>query len=222
MAARFSGIPADAFEFYDELAADNSKAWWAANKARYDASVREPLEALMAELGEEFGQTKLFRPYRDVRFSKDKSPYKDHQGAYAAAEDGIGWYLQVSRDGLMAAGGWYSPQGRQLARYRDAVDSAVGSQLEKAIAVARRAGYVLDEGDLMKTRPRGVPEDHPRLDLLRHRQLTLTHQLGAPAWASGRGAVAKVRAQWRALTPLVEWLVDHVGPYDDGVPPEPE
>ncbi len=222
MTPRFSGIPADAFDFYDELAADNSKAWWAAHKDRYETSVRAPLAALMEELGDEFGGTKLFRPYRDVRFSKDKSPYKDHQGAYAAAEDGIGWYLQVSRAGLMVAGGWYSPQGSQLARYREAVDSAVGAELEKALAVARRAGFVVGDDDLMKTRPRGVPEDHPRLELLRHRQLTLAHELGVPAWASGRGAVSKVRSKWRALTPIIEWLVDHVGPYDDGIPPEPE
>jgi uncharacterized protein (TIGR02453 family) len=217
---RFSGIPIAAFEFYDALTEDNTKAFWTAHKQDYESHVRGPLEALVAELEPEFGASALFRPYRDVRFSKDKTPYKDHQGAYVGAEDSIGWYVQVSRTGLMLAGGWYSPDSRQVQRFRDAVDSAVVVELEKALAVARKAGFTVG-GDVMKTRPRGVPEDHPQLDLLRHRTLTVEHQLGTPAWVSTRAAFGRIRTQWRAVTPLVEWLVDHVGPVDDGVPPEP-
>jgi uncharacterized protein (TIGR02453 family) len=218
---RFTGIPLAAVDFYDHLAAENTKVWWTAHKAEYDTVVRDPLEALLAELEPEFGQGTLFRPYRDVRFAKDKTPYKEHQGAYVGAEDGMGWYVQVSRSGLMVAGGWYSPQGRQLQRFREAVDSAVVGELTRALATAGKAGLEVG-GDVMKTRPRGVPDDHPQLELLRHRSLTVEQSFGVPGWLDSRTALTRIRAQWRAMAPLVLWLVDHVGPADDGVPPEPQ
>ena len=221
VAQKFSGIPHEAFVFYDGLVANNTKAWWTEHKADYDRFVKEPLDAMLAELEDEFGKAALFRPYRDVRFSKDKTPYKEHQGGFVGAEDAMGWYVQISRDGLMVAGGWYSAQGKQLARWRDAVGSPNVTTLRAAIAKAEKAGLVVG-GDVMKTRPRGVPEDHPDLDLLKHRTLTVEQRLGDPAWASTRQALTKVRGLWRAMTPLVEWLVDHVGPFDDGIPPEPQ
>jgi len=106
----FRGIPTGAFEFYDGLSANNTKAWWTEHKSQYDTLVKEPLEALLAELEGEFGTASMFRPYRDVRFSKDKSPYKDHQGGFVGAEDGMGWYVQVSAHGLMVAGGRRAPR----------------------------------------------------------------------------------------------------------------
>jgi uncharacterized protein (TIGR02453 family) len=218
---RFSGIPVEAFEFYDGLAADNTKSWWTAHKSDYDSYVKGPVEALVGELASEFGEPRLFRPYNDVRFSKDKTPYKTHQGAYVPTEDGIGYYVQVSAEGLMVAGGWWSPAPKQVARYRDSVDGPAAVLLEKALATAEKAGLELG-GDVMKTRPRGVPEDHPRLDLLRHRTLTVERHDGHPAWVSTSKVLAHVRKNWRAMTPLVEWLTDHVGPVDDGIPPEPD
>jgi uncharacterized protein (TIGR02453 family) len=220
MAARFQGIPVEAFEFYEALAAENTKTWWTAHKATYDTAVRGPMEDLLADLADEFGEGRMFRPYNDVRFSKDKTPYKVHQGAYVPTEDGIGYYVQVSASGLMVAGGWWSPSPKQVARYRDAVDGATGAVLEKAIAAAEKAGLTLG-GDVMKTRPRGIAEDHPRIELLRHRTLTVERHDGSPAWVSTRKAITHVQKQWRAMTPLVDWLTDHVGPEDDGIPPEP-
>lgn len=217
---RFTGFPVAAFEFYDSLALDNTRAWWTAHKAEYESVVRRPMTDLLAELEGEFGAAHVFRPYRDVRFAKDKTPYKDHQGGFVGAEDGIGWYVQVSASGLMVAGGWYSPVAVQVRRYRESVDSPVGGELEAALAVARRAGLTVG-GDVMKTRPRGVPEDHPRLELLRHRSLTVARELGIPGWVGTGTALTRVRTLWRAMTPLVDWLVDHVGPADDGIPTEP-
>jgi uncharacterized protein (TIGR02453 family) len=178
------------------------------------------MEDLIADLADEFGEGRMFRPYNDVRFAKDKTPYKVHQGAYVPTEDGIGYYLQVSASGLMLAGGWWSPSPTQVARYRDSVDSAAGVVLEKAVAAAEKAGLALG-GDVMKTRPRGVSEDHPRIELLRHRTLTVERHVGAPAWVSTRTAITHVQKQWRAMSPLIDWLTDHVGPEDDGIPPEP-
>lgn len=217
---RFSGFPVEAFDFYEGLAADNSRAYWTDHKPTYETAVREPMTALLAELGDEFGPPTVFRPYRDVRFSKDKRPYKEHQGGFVGAEDAIGWYVEVSAAGLLVAGGWYAPQGRQVARFRDSVDSAAGSELERLVAAVRAAGLDVG-GDRLKTRPRGTDPDHPRIDLLRHRSLTCSRRLGAPGWVSTRTALRRVRDDWRRMAPLVEWLVDHVGPADDGPPPEP-
>ena len=94
--------------------------------------------------------------------------------------------------GLMLTGGWYSPEGKEIQRYRDAVDSAMGGELEKALAVATKAGLVVG-GEIMKTRPRGIPEDHPQRELLRHRTLSVSREYGTPAWVSSRGALTRIR-----------------------------
>lgn len=211
----FTGIPAEAFDFYDALAADNSKAFWEAHKPEYVAHVREPLQALVDGLAAEFGPAHLYRPYRDVRFSKDKTPYKDHQGAFVETQDAVGYYVQVSGAGLMVAAGWYAPQGRQIVRYREAVDSAAGAVLEQVVTSLRRKAGVTVEGDIMKTRPQGVGPDHPRLELLRHRSMVAMRRWEPEPWMGTKAAQAKVRDTWRAMRPLVEWLSDHVGPAED-------
>ena len=208
------GIPAEAFDFFDALAADNTKAFWVAHKDEYVSLVRAPLESLCTALEPEFGEAHLFRPHRDVRFSKDKSPYKDHQGAFVEREDAVGYYLQIAGTGLMVAGGWYSPQGAQVGRYRDAVDGPHGAALVKAVAAAEKAGLTV-EGDVMKTRPRGVDPDHPQLDLLRHRSLVVTRHWPPAAWMGTAALRRKVTDTWRAAAPVVEWLADHVGPGED-------
>src|SRR3954451_24990715 len=80
-AMAFRGWPVEAVEFYEGLLADNSKTYWQARKHTYDDDVRGPMQELLTELAPEFGQGKIFRPYRDVRFSADKTPYKTHIGA---------------------------------------------------------------------------------------------------------------------------------------------
>jgi len=77
----FSGWPEEALDFYDGLAADNSKTYWTAHRQIYEAAVLRPMTELVEELAPEFGEAKIFRPYRDIRFSKDKTPYKTHIGA---------------------------------------------------------------------------------------------------------------------------------------------
>jgi uncharacterized protein (TIGR02453 family) len=217
----FSGIPLAAVEFYEQLAVHNSKTWWAEHKDVYEQSVRLPLEALLAELEGEFGAAHIYRPYRDVRFSKEKTPYKDHQGALIGVEDSIGYYVQISAEGLYVGGGWYAASSLQTQRYRDAIDSAAVGALTPALAKALKAGLALSD-DLMKTRPRGIADDHPHLELLRRKNVLLSHQFGTPSWLDTRTTLTKVRSTWRALTPIVEWLADHVGPADSGIPAEPE
>jgi uncharacterized protein (TIGR02453 family) len=205
------GIPTDAVDFFDDLAGENTREWWLANKARWTASVREPMERLLDALEEEFGPAHLFRPNRDVRFSADKSPYKDHQGALVGTVGGMGWYVQVGADGLTTGAGYYPTGPDQLARLRAAVDApASGTALQRVVDDLRAAGFEV-RGDRVATRPRGVPADHPRLELLRHRSMVVVREHGEPDWLSTPAVVERVRADWRSTRPFVEWLTEHVG-----------
>ncbi|WP_214108427.1 DUF2461 domain-containing protein [Acrocarpospora catenulata] len=200
----FDGFPDEALMFYEGLEADNSKTYWTANKPVYETMVKAPMLALLDELAPEFGSPVLFRPYRDVRFAKDKTPYKTHQGAYFQVLDGIGYYVQLDAEGLYVAGGWWAP-GELTARYRDAVDDqAAGAELEKIVEELR--GDFAIEGERLKTRPRGTPEGHPRLDLLRHKSLYAGVRFEPEPWIHTPEVLGRVREAWRTLTPLVDWL----------------
>lgn len=202
----FAGFGDGAVEFYDGLAVDNSKAYWTDQREVYEADVRAPMLALLAALEPEFGPGKIFRPYRDVRFSKDKTPYKSHCGATAGP-----FYVQVDADGLMAAGGHYQMASDQVARFRAAVDDERrGTDLQARLAAVRAEGITVG-GAALRTRPRGVDPEHPRLDLLRYKAL-----YGWRSWPPDdvlheAGALDRVVGAWRALRPLTEWLSDHVG-----------
>src|ERR1044071_380352 len=117
----FDGFPDEGLAFYEGLLADNSKAYWTDNKDVYERAVKQPMQALVDELGDEWGEPKLFRPYRDVRFSADKSPYKTHQGVFFSILEGVGYYVHIDADGLYVAGGFRSHSKEQTARYRAAV-----------------------------------------------------------------------------------------------------
>src|ERR1700751_3666022 len=142
----FSGWPAEGLDFYDGLAADNSKTYWTAHKATYEELVLGPMTELLDELGPEFGDTKIFRPYRNLRFSKDKTPYKTH----IAATVGIG-YVQLSAHGLAAGAGMYVMAPDQLDRYRQAVASDLtGPELERVIAMIEKTGIGVSGRDTLK------------------------------------------------------------------------
>ncbi len=108
----FKGWPDRALAFFEGLEADNSKAYWLDHKDVYEHHVKAPMEALLTELSGEFGDWRLFRPYRDTRFSRDKSPYK----TTIAARIGHG-YVQFSADGLLAGAGTYHMEPDQLTRF---------------------------------------------------------------------------------------------------------
>jgi uncharacterized protein (TIGR02453 family) len=202
----FAGFGEGAVEFYDGLIADNSKAYWTDQRAVYEADVRAPMQELLAALEPEFGHGKIFRPYRDVRFSRDKTPYKTHCGATTGP-----FYVQIGADGLMAAGGYYQMASDQVARFRTAVDDERrGSDLEKRLAVLVAEGLTV-AGETLKTRPRGYDADHPRIDLLRHKGLYAWRRWEPDDVLHEPGTLDRVAGTWRLLRPLTEWLADHVG-----------
>ena len=168
---RFEGFGTGACRFYEELAENNSRDWFAGQPGRYETEVRAPLEYLLDDLAGEFGEAKVFRPNRDVRFSKDKSPYKTNAAAVISGDgDQRSLYVQISADGLMVGGGAYWLGGDPLERLRSAIDDdRTGPELERIVADLQAAGAETGAHDTLKTAPRGYPKDHPRIDLLRHK-----------------------------------------------------
>ena len=204
----FTGIPIAALDFYEDLENDNSKSFWTAHKSVYDEAVRAPLEALATALEAEFGPAKLFRPYRDVRFAKDKTPYKTHQGVYFGES---ARYLHVSAAGLFVAAGYWDTSSAQVDRLRRAVaDDVAGAALERAMSAVTKAGFAVGGATITRV-PTGYPKDHPRAHLLLHKSLTVSRELGCPEWLSTARAKTEITKALRKTAPVVSWLDTHVG-----------
>lgn len=213
---KFEGFGEYAVEFYDGLLADNSKPYWEDNLKTYREDVRAPMEALLAELAPEFapgfGEAKVFRPHRDVRFAKDKSPYKTHCGAVIEPGRGAGaYYVELSSAGIRVGGGCFHMRPDQLARYRQAVDTAAhGEALTRILGKLRRSGWLIG-GDRLRTRPRGFAADHPRIELLRHRSLYATRTWEPDDVLHERACLDRVKKAWRQVRDFNEWARDHIG-----------
>jgi uncharacterized protein (TIGR02453 family) len=207
----FTGFTEAALDFYDDLEMDNTKSYWEAHKDVYQASVKAPMTALVAALESEFGNAKVFRPFRDVRFAKDKTPYKTHQGAFVAAGPACGWYVEISARGFRSGAGFYEASPSDLGRIRASIaNELTGDQLGKILAKLKRAGFTVG-GDRLKTSPRGYDADHPRIDLLRHRSLTVGKDYGFEPVIHTAKLVDDVRADWKAARPLVDWVTARLG-----------
>ena len=207
----FRGWPAEALEFFEGLEADNSKAYWTDHKDQYDTTVKAPMQAFLEQAAKEFGPAKIFRPYRDVRFSADKTPYKTNIAAVASKGDSI-FYVSLSTEGLFAGSGYYHMARDQLVRYRAAVDdSKTGTALVKVVGQAEESGLEVG-GDALKTAPRGFAPDHPRIELLRHKGIYAGRGFPPGAWLGTAKAADRVVEVWRITKPLNAWLHKHVGP----------
>ncbi|MET0780517.1 MAG: DUF2461 domain-containing protein [Microbacterium sp.] len=206
----FGGFDRDAPAFFRELAVDNTKAWWAANQHRYNARVRGPFEALAAELEPEFGDLKIFRPYRDVRFSTDKTPYKLHIGMVSRAP--VAHYLQLSATGLLVGGGVYDVPSAALARFREIVDDPrLAAGLEGVLNDVRAQGFALMSGDALRTAPRGYSVEHPRIDLLRLRRLAVGREDELEDWMWTPDAYDIVSDAWRTVSTWCRWVSENLG-----------
>ena len=207
--AEFTGFPEAALDFYDDLEIDNTKTFWTAHKDVYEQAVKTPMTALVTALEPEFGEAKVFRPYRDVRFAKDKTPYKTNQGAWVARGPSTGWYVEVAAPGVRVGAGVYDASSDRLAKIRAAIDDPRrGRQLERILAKLETGGWEV-RGDKLKTTPRGYDASHPRIELLRHRSLTVGKSYGFEPVIHTPDLLDRVRADWRAAAPLVDWIVDN-------------
>lgn len=204
-------IDPDAFAFYAELEQNQTKEWWLANKQRYDTRVKAPVERLVDALGGEFGPLKIFRPYKDVRFSADKRPYKDHLGLVTADDSAATYYLQLSQHGLMLAGGLYQPAREQLARFREIIDdNRLVGDLEATLDEVGDSGFAIMTTDALATAPRGFSIDHPKIELLRLKRLAISATFEPAEWMHSAELVDRVRAGWHTVRVWNDWIVENL------------
>ncbi len=203
----FTGFPEPALDFYEGLEADNTKAYWTDHKAVYDECVAAPMKALLASLEPTFGTAKMFRPYRDVRFSKNKTPYKTRQ--HAVIEAGASaLYVGIDAQGLHVGGGMFQPPPEVVRRFRDAAADAPGTTLAKVLSGLRKNGFEVG-GDQLKRIPKPWDDSHPRAELLRHKSLIAWIDHEPAPWLHTSEALRRVAADWASLKPLNVWLSKH-------------
>jgi uncharacterized protein (TIGR02453 family) len=225
--ARFEGFADAGARFFHALKKHQSRDWFAAHRHEYDERWVAPMKLLLAEVRDRIdplfvqhalGEPRVFRIHRDVRFSKDKSPYKTHIGAYIPlAQSGHGpsqpvpLYLQLGTETFVGAG-HYMMDPSQLTRYREAVlDERRGRDLGRILATARKAGLEVGSYETLKKVPRGVDPEHPRAELLQRKGLTLHVPAVPKRLIVSRALVPWLVKQVDRARPLVEWLGDVAG-----------
>jgi uncharacterized protein (TIGR02453 family) len=217
MGTHFSG---DALKFLRGLKRHNDREWFAERKTVYERELKAPMLALIAEVNEamvEFApmhvrppQKIMMRIYRDIRFSKDKRPYKNHVSAWWVRDglqktSGAGFYLQVSAEEVLVAAGVYMPEREQLLAIRRYL--AEHHEEFRAVMIGKKLRSLMNENDgVPLTRaPKGFPEEHPAIDLLKNKQWGVSARL--PVERATRATLGKdVVERFRVAAPLVALL----------------
>lgn len=221
----FANFPAGTLKFLKGLRANNTKKWFEAHRAEYDEFYVEAgksfVEAVGAKLVKLAPQVKadpringsIYRINRDIRFSKDKQPYKDHldfsfwEGDKKASASSL--FFRVSPAGVFVGAGFHQSCGAQLKAFREAVaDSDSGEGLARVAKKIRRSGHEL-QGKHYKRFPRDFPSDGPAAEFLLHDGLYVLHE-DKPETATKKGIVDLCIKHWRSAMPLHRWLIDHV------------
>ena len=202
--------PPEAIEFLQDLEANNERDWFRANRERYDEYLLAPARELTGRLAH-LGDARFFRPYNDTRFHM-RPPIKEQLGVAVGYGGAGGFYFELSLDGLLVAAGLYRPATDQLTRFRAAIDDGRrAAGFERALRPATAAGLELTDPEL-KRAPRGYPQDHPRLDRLRLKSVTVSRRHPIESWLHEPRCDEIVGAQLDSARPLVAWLGKHVGP----------
>jgi uncharacterized protein (TIGR02453 family) len=221
----FKGFERDAMQFFHELAIEMNREWFEANKPRYTRLWVEPLKALLADVAGKLAKTyaplkldepKVFRIHRDVRFSKDKTPYKTNAAGMISLRSkgdsaSTALYLHIGIDEEFIGAGTYFFDDKQLPRWRKLVAAEKsGTEISKLVGKLRKAGYKVGGHDDYKKVPKGFDPEHPRGELLRMRGLTagfpaiprgMLHKAGLADWLVQHG---------KAVAPLVTWIERNV------------
>ena len=203
--ATFKGWSEDCQRFFIGLELDNSKRYFEANRRTYEDLVKGPMVALLESLEPDFGTGKVFRANRDIRFSKDKSPYKTN----IAADVGMGakgGYLSLDARGFTVATGRYMMSPEEIARFRKKVGAdASGTQLAAIVTKLKKSGYDLG-GEELKRVPPPWPQEHPRAELLRRKSLYAWKNYGLQPWLGSASARRYVVKMWTDAQPLNDWF----------------
>ena len=203
----FPGVAREAFAFFKDLAKNNNREWFHGHKDIYERSCRDALKALTVALDPPLGADRLTRINRDMRFARDKSaPYRTHVSTVVR-----GNYLSLSADGLYVGTGMYMPDPATLRRLREAIDAdASGRKLAAIVAALRRKGYKVDTHESLGSAPRGFRADHPRLNLLRMKDIH-AGKMFKPSEIGTARAVQQVQRASEDVAPLREWIQRYVG-----------
>jgi uncharacterized protein (TIGR02453 family) len=203
--ATFKGWSEDCQRFFIGLELDNSKKYFEANRRTYEDSVKGPMVALLESLEPDFGTGKVFRANRDIRFSKDKSPYKTN----IAADVGMGskgGYLSLDARGFTVATGRYTMSPEEIAKFRNKVAAdGSGAQLAAIVSKLKKSGYDM-AGEELKRVPPPWPQEHPRAELLRRKSLYAWKNYGLQPWLGSASARRYVVKMWTDAQPLNDWF----------------
>lgn len=223
----------EALSYFRRLERNNAKPWFEAHREEYERDVREPMRDLIEEMLARFqrfapeigGDPKrcMFRIHRDVRFSKDKSPYKTHAacwfhhriadrkvgGEAHSGSAGFYFHLQPGGRSMVGAGLWMPPRP-QLNRLRDAIAGDPDEFGRMVRALPRRFGGLDEEHGMLKRVPRGFADDHPAAQWLRYQSFT-TGRTMKDTEVVGPKLPAMLAKEFEALLPLVRWLNDALG-----------
>ena len=202
----FEGWKGDFVGFFTGLELDNSKRYFEAHRKQYEQDVKGPLEELVRELDPDVGGTvKMFRLNRDIRFSPDKRPYKTNVAAVIGE-----LYVHLDARRLFIGTGSHAPDNTWLKRYRDAVASPAGGEFQRIVEQARKDGCTVG-GNRLKTAPKGYEPDHPRIELLRWREVVAGKTFPIERWIATPKAKDRILEAWRQIKPFSDWLVENVG-----------
>jgi uncharacterized protein (TIGR02453 family) len=224
----FAGVPKETLAFLRGLQEHNHKTWFDAHRSDYEEHYVRVGASLVAALGPRLQKLvpsiqfdarvnrSMFRIHRDVRFSKDKTPYKPHLDLWFWEGDRKGWnapgfFLRITPRELILGSGIHRFEPAQLERFRNAViDARTGKALAAVLKTLASKSYELGKPD-RKTVPRGFPADHERADLLRHDGLTVMHEAALPRELHSTAFVEYCVAHYKSLVPVHRWLLSTLG-----------
>jgi len=205
MSDGFTGFPPEAFTFFAQLAKHNNRDWFQAHKDVYERACREPMKALMAAIDPPFGAGWMSRINNDMRFNRDRDPYKTRIEASAK-----GHYVSVGAQGMYVGTGIYRPEPAALRQLREAMAAdASGRKLQAIVTALRRKGYTVATHETSPTPPRGYKADHPRIDLLKMKDIHAGRRF-EPSVLSTPKALGHVKKVMADLKPFTDWIKTHV------------
>jgi uncharacterized protein (TIGR02453 family) len=227
MAANFSGFPKDFFAFFSELKVNNDRTWFEKNKERYRQSIVAPCSSFIEAMAPRLQKISkhmtadprpnggsMFRIYRDVRFSKDKRPYKEHAGihfrhALGRTVHAPGFYVHLATDGVFFGGGMWMPEPEALGQIRNAIAEQPSDwKKTKGEATFKKTFDGID-GEALSRPPRGFDPDHPFIEDIKRKSFFAMKSSSAKA-AQSPDFIDDVTATFRAARPLMRFLCDAV------------
>ena len=201
-------------QFLNDLKTNNNKEWFAENKPRFVADYKEPAEffknIMQHQLEDTFGESynaKIFRIYRDLRFSKDKTPYNSHMhiSFVPSGLKSLAWYFGLQADSVALGTGVFGFEKDKLNIFREAIIGKKGDDLAAILSELQKTGIRIGKPDLKKT-PRGFDSDHPNADLLRYKGITIWRDFPDTTAATSGDLVTLCTDTYEHMKPFFDWI----------------